>query len=354
MADNDQQREDRKDEHVRLALAASRSVSSHFDDIVFVHRSLPHLAVKDVCLQVNLFGRALACPLYINAMTGGSQKTGSINEALATIASATGMAMAVGSQHAGLRKEELASTYRVVRKANPKGVIFANVGADVSADTALKVIDMIEADALQIHVNVPQELVMPEGERDFSEWLQHIEDMVKRMNVPVIVKEVGFGMSKETLHTLMSLGVQYVDISGRGGTNFIGIENRRRAQKEYSYISTWGQTTAIALLEAQAYRTRLTYFASGGVRHPLDMTKCLALGAKAVGIASPVLRVLQEQGVEQAVEVMLQWQEQLKVLWTMLGAKNSEELLTCPIVVMNEVKEWCDVRQIDVTELAQR
>ena len=146
----------------------------------------------------------------------------------------------------------LAHTYQIVRKVNPKGLIFANVGADVPLEFALKAIEMLEANALQVHLNVPQELVMPEGGRDFTGWVKQIEQIIQRVEVPVIVKEVGFGMSKETLQSLHEIGVQYVDVGGRGGTNFIGIENHRREKHEYDYLKEWGQTTPISLLEAHS------------------------------------------------------------------------------------------------------
>lgn len=352
--DENKNREKRKDEHVQLALGSGPAATSHFDQLFFVHQSLPNIGLMDVNLQVNLPNLALKSPLYINAMTGGSEKTGHINAGLAMVARATGMAMGVGSQHAGLRNESLVHTYQIVRKNNPEGIIFANVGADAPLEFALQAIDMLQANALQIHINVPQELIMPEGERDFTGWLRRIEKIIHQVEVPVIVKEVGFGMSKKTLQLLSGIGVQYVDISGRGGTNFIGIENRRRENQEYDYLKEWGQTTPISLLEAQEDVNEMTIFASGGIRNPLDVVKCLSLGAKAVGLASPILRVLQKEGIDKTIEEMNQWHEQIKTICTMLGARTVAELCTCPLVITKEVREWCEVRGINVRKLAQR
>lgn len=355
--DENKMREKRKDEHVQLAISPQSNSSlplSHFDQLLFVHQSLPNIGFNDVSLKVNIQGLQLDTPMYINAMTGGSKMTGEINASLAKIACETGMAMAVGSQHAGLRNETLKETYQVVRKSNPKGIIFANVGADVPLDFALRAIEMLEANALQIHLNVPQELVMPEGERDFKGWLQQIEQVVHHIDIPVIAKEVGFGMSKETIRLLKEIGVQYVDVSGRGGTNFIHIENQRREHREYEYLQGWGQTTPIALLEAHEYLNSMIVFASGGVRNPLDVVKCLSLGAKAVGLASPILKILLKAGVEEAIEEMKHWQEQIKTICTMLGAKNIDELRNCAIVITKEVREWCEARGIDITLFSQR
>ena len=140
-----------------------------------------------------------------------------INEKLAIVARETGIAMAVGSTHAALRNPNMIETFSIVRKTNPKGTIFSNVGADVPVDKALQAVELLDAQALQIHVNSPQELVMPEGNREFASWMSNIESIVKRVDVPVIIKEVGFGMSKETLQALYDIGVNYVDVSGRGG-----------------------------------------------------------------------------------------------------------------------------------------
>ena len=185
---------------------------------------------------------------------------------------------------------------------------------------------MLEANALQIHLNVPQELVMPEGERDFTDWLHKIEQIIHHIEIPLIVKEVGFGMSRKTLQLLHDIGVQYVDVSGRGGTNFIRIENHRRERQEYDYLKEWGQTTPISLLEANSFVNRMTIFASGGIRNPLDAVKCFSLGASAVGLASPILRVLQKEGIDEAIEEMNRWHEQIKIICTMLGARTIQEL----------------------------
>lgn len=347
-------REKRKDEHIKFALKPISQSTSHFDQISFIHHSLPNIGVEDVSLNVKIPNLFMSNPLYINAMTGGSVMTGNINAALAEVACSTGMAMAVGSQHAGLNNKSLIDTYKVVRKVNPKGTIIANVGADVSLEFALRAVDMIEANALQIHLNAPQELIMPEGSRNFTGWLKKIEHIIQHSDVPVILKEVGFGMCRETYTKLKEIGIEYIDVGGRGGTNFIEIENHRRGNHEYGYLKGWGQTTPISLLEAQEFLNHLTIFASGGVRHPLDVVKSLALGAKAVGIASPILRILNTSGTKLAIEEMEQWKNQIKVIFTMLGARNVEELQTYPLIFSNEVKEWCEARKIDTFMLSNR
>ncbi|MCM3236225.1 type 2 isopentenyl-diphosphate Delta-isomerase [Heyndrickxia oleronia] len=352
---SENQREMRKNEHVHLASKQnSIEVFSHFDDLHFVHHSLPEVNYEEIDITTSFANIQMGRPIYINAMTGGSKKTGEINALLAEIAKTTGLAMAVGSQHAGLRNEQLADTYKIVRQKHPNGIIFANIGADVPIDFARKAIDMVEANALQVHLNVPQELVMYEGERNFLDWSKKIEQLIKIIEIPIIIKEVGFGMSMETISFLHELGIQYIDISGRGGTNFIWVENQRNSQINYEYLNGWGQSTVISLLEAQNWLNKLIVFASGGVRNPLDIVKSFSLGARAVGIAGPILRKLLAEGVESTIKQIMEWLEGIQVIMTMLGAKNISDLQKCPIIVKNKVFEWCQLREIDVRKLANR
>jgi len=229
-------------------------------------------------------------------MTGGSPKTAIINHDLATVARETNLAMASGSISAGIKHPETQESFRIIRKTNPNGLIFANLGAEHSLENAKIAVDLLEANALQLHVNAPQELVMPEGERNFNGWLQNIEKIVANLEVPVIVKEVGFGMSQETIQQLIDVGVKTIDISGRGGTNFAQIENARRDQNDLNFTSDWGQSTAVSLLESYSLQNQVEILASGGIKTPMDMIKALSLGAKATGLqlmfpCKPVLLV---------------------------------------------------------------
>ncbi|WEV65686.1 phosphomevalonate kinase [Bifidobacterium sp. ESL0764] len=239
----------RKDDHVRLALAEHGDAQRNaFDDLAFIHHSLGSVDVNDVDMSTKVCGARWDMPFYINAMTGGSAKTGAINAAFARVAAETGMAMASGSQHAAIRDPGLEPTFTTIRKHDPSGFVFANVGLSVSVEQALHAVEMIGADALQIHVNAAQELVMPEGARDFETWPARIAAIVKASPVPVMVKEVGFGMSVRTVRQLAQLGVRTVDVSGKGGTDFARIENARRQGHEYGYMAGWGQSTALCLL----------------------------------------------------------------------------------------------------------
>ncbi|UEX90491.1 type 2 isopentenyl-diphosphate Delta-isomerase [Staphylococcus ratti] len=340
------QREIRKNEHVKLALAQNTAPMSDFDRIHFVHHAIPNINKDEVSLLSTFSDFKLTKALYINAMTGGSNWTLEINQKLARIAKEVGVPMAVGSMHAALNNKEVMPSYKVVRQENPDGVIWANVSADASLEEAKCAVDMIKANALQIHVNAPQELVMPEGSRKFKHWQQVISEIVQGIDVPVIVKEVGFGMSYETIVDLIHCGVAYVDVSGKGGTNFASIENERRQHKDMSYMQDWGQSTAVSLLEARNLNTRIHILASGGIRHPLDAIKALRLGAEGVGMSRNVLQVVQEDGVDAAIDYLNAFHEQMQKIMTLLSVKDITSLRQSPIVIDEYLKSWIQQRQL--------
>ncbi|MCF6160066.1 MAG: type 2 isopentenyl-diphosphate Delta-isomerase [Furfurilactobacillus sp.] len=335
----------RKDEHLAIALKQYQEKSdAGFDDIQIIHQSLPEIAVDNVDLSTHFAGLTLSTPFYIEAMTGGSERTGHINAKLAEIAAATGLAMAVGSQSIALKEPAAASTFTIVRKVNPHGQIFANIGAGHSLDDAQRLVDMVAADALELHINSAQELIMPEGDRDLR-WRDHITEIVNGLSVPVIVKEVGFGMSQETINTLKQMGVQYINVSGRGGTNFARIENERRHHQELSYLSNWGQTTVQSLLEAHAV-SNMQIAASGGVRTPLDVLKALILGANAVGVAGHFLRVLMTHDEETLHTYIKDWQSDLRLLYALTGSHTTADLRTVKTVLSPALMNYCQQRNL--------
>lgn len=345
---SDFKREQRKNEHVEIAMAQTDAIISDFDEIRFVHHSIPSIDVSDINLESSLKDFTLSQPLYINAMTGGSEWTKQINEKLAMIARESGMAMAVGSTHAALRNSKMASSFTIVRETNPNGIIFSNVGADVPVDKAVESVHLLDAQALQVHVNAPQELVMPEGNRIFSTWMDNLAQIVARVDVPVIIKEVGFGMSKETIKQLHEIGIRYVDVSGRGGTNFVDIENERRSYKDMDYLSLWGQTTVESLLESTSYQRDMDILASGGVRSPLDVIKCLALGASAVGMSRPFLNQVENYGITETLNYTEQFTEHMKKIMTMLDARSPKDLKNAQMIFGPKLQSWIDQRNIDI------
>lgn len=343
----------RKNEHVSLSEKFYDGQVSSFNDISFVHHSFPEMDVADVNLSVSLEGLDFSVPFFINAMTGGSEWTGKVNEKLAIIARETGLAMATGSVSAALKDPEQEESFKIVRKVNPDGLVFANLGAGHGLENAKRVVDMLDADAFQIHINAPQEIVMPEGDREFKGWLDNIESIVNGLDVPVIAKEVGFGMSRETIRSLESIGVKLIDISGQGGTNFAQIENFRRKDFKLDDLEEWGQTTAVSLLESGDSIVNAHVIASGGIRRPMEMVKALSLGASLNGLSSQFMHMALKD-VDQAIETISQWKTELAHIMTLLGAKTVTDLRKTDVIISGKTAEWCHARNISIQKYASR
>lgn len=347
--------ENKKDDHVKLASEFYMNEKlSDFDNLKFVHHSFPEMGVEDVNTRTKIMGFDVDTPFFINAMTGGSDRTKDINEKLSIVAREVGLVMASGSLSVAVRDKSLRDSFEIIRETNRDGIIFANLGAEHSVENAKIAIDMIEADGLQIHINTPQELVMPEGDRDFSNWLRSIENLVSNIDLPIMVKEVGFGMSKKTIEELINIGVKYIDLGGYGGTNFAKIENFRRDRYKYDYLENFGQSTIISLLEAQDFINDREIIATGGVRNPFDIIKALSLGASSVGIAGTILDMVLNDGVDSTIEILNNWKYELKMIMTLLGKKNIEELKTTDIIIKDSPKDWCKAREIDYKLFANR
>jgi isopentenyl-diphosphate Delta-isomerase len=346
-------RSERKWDHIRFALQERQNSLPFFDDIKFIHQSLPDISVSDVRLDHKIGELSLSSPIFINAMTGGGgEKTYRINQELAMIASQMGLAMAVGSQMSALKDKSERFTYEIVRKENPKGILIANLGSEATVENAKAAIDMIEANALQIHLNVIQELTMPEGDRDFSGALKRIETIVEHVDVPVIVKEVGFGMAKETVQSLISVGVAAVDVGGAGGTNFAEIENKRR-EKALPFFHQWGIPTPVSIIEASTVH-QASIIGSGGFLSASDLAKGLAIGANAIGFAGHFLRILVENGIESLNNEVESLHYELKLIMTALGAKSISDLQRAPLMITGETFHWLSQRGIETKHFSQR
>lgn len=336
----------RKDEHIALATRFTGN-GNGLTDVHFVHQSIPTVAATQVDLSTHFLGRQFPTPLYINAMTGGSAKGKEINGQLAQIAGRFHLPMAVGSLSAALSIPALTDSFTIVREKNPDGFILANIGADKSPAEARRAVALLAADALQIHVNTVQETVMPEG-HVAPDWLTHIAAIVQESAVPVVVKEVGFGMSQETLLQLAAVGVTTVDISGRGGTNFAAIENARRPGHTYDYLADWGLTTAQSLLESQSFQKKGTVLASGGITNPLDVLTALRLGAAGVGVAGFLLRSLMHVGLNGTSDLVSTWLDQLPALFALVNARNITELRRQPLWWEPEMSNYAQQRHLSL------
>jgi isopentenyl-diphosphate Delta-isomerase len=348
----------RKIDHIRLADGQQRGGRSNaFDDVSFIHHAFADMATADVDSGTRVCGTSWTSPFYINAMTGGSDKSAEINTALARAASHTGLAIASGSQHAALRDASLTGSFTTIRE-HTSGVVFANVGPTVSPEQAADAVTMLEADALQIHVNVAQEIVMPEGDRDFTSWKDRIAAIIAAVGVPVIVKEVGFGLSARSIDAIESLGAMAVDVSGQGGTDFVSIENSRRQRSEFSYLEGFGQSTVLCLLDAgqrsHIAQSHMELLASGGVRNPYDVLKSLALGARAAGVSGHFLHTYLESGYQALVDEIQSWQGQIRSLMTLVGAHTVADLQRCDVLITGGTREQAELLGVHCVEFARR
>ncbi|MGF1981570.1 type 2 isopentenyl-diphosphate Delta-isomerase [Lactococcus taiwanensis] len=318
----------RKDEHLSLAIKywreqRNKTAGLTFSDLRLIPNTLPEIALEDIKLSSNFLGMSFEFPFYIEAMTGGTPRADKHNAQLAQIAKSQGLAMAVGSQSIALKYPELAAGFKNVRALHPSGFLFANLGAGHSLENAKRAVEMIEANALEIHVNTAQELPMDEGDRAFR-WLDNINEISEKLEVPVIVKEVGFGMSQQTFKQLSETAVSAINIGGNGGTNFAWIE-RKRSQNGFD-IDDFGLSTVESLLEAQLSRPTKPLIATGGITSAQDIVKSLILGADLASSAGFLLSTLNESGVE-AVEALLeQWKADLAKWMTLLGVVNIIDL----------------------------
>jgi isopentenyl-diphosphate Delta-isomerase len=347
-------RSKRKWEHIKYALLEPEKNSHGFDDITFIHQSLPDLALEDVHLNHKIGELSLSSPIFINAMTGGGgDRTKDINRQLSIVAREVGLAMAVGSQMAALKDSSERDTFHIVRKENPNGIIIANLGSEATVEQAHSAIEMIQANAIQIHINVVQEITMPEGDRDFKGALQRIEKIVEKVDVPVIVKEVGFGMSMETVEKLQSVGVSIVDVGGFGGTNFASIENARRSES-LSFFNNWGIPTAISIVEAKSVAPELYVMATGGINQSSDIMKSLALGADTIGMAGFFLKQLLEYGVEATIHSTKALHDELRFMMLALGRRTIKDLHSTPIIISGQTHHWLNERGINTKSFSQR
>lgn len=344
----------RKLDHIEHALSSGQERTHGFEHIRFVHNSIPDAFVDEVDYSSEIGGLSLSSPIFINAMTGGGgERTKMINQQLAEVASECGIGIAVGSQMAAIRDPEERKSYEIVRQTHPNGVVFANLGSEATADQAKRAVDMLQASALQIHLNVIQELVMPEGDRDFRHTLTRIEKIKDAIDVPLIIKEVGYGMSRETAETLASIGVQMIDVGGFGGTNFSRIENARRERK-LSYFDDWGINTTSSIIEVTEAAKGISVISSGGLQSALDVVKSIALGADATGFAGYFLKILMEEGQNALIEEINFIHKDIKMLMTALGASSLSELKEVPLVIGGSTKEWCEQRGIPLDRYLKR
>jgi isopentenyl-diphosphate delta-isomerase len=322
----------RKADHIRINLEENVQfprLTNGLERYWLVHQGLPELDLRAVDTSVELLGRSLALPLIISSMTGGTDAAGAINRNLAKGAQARGIAMGLGSQRAGLEQPETAVTYRV-RDAAPDVLLFANLGAvqlnyGYGVDQCRRIVDMIAADALILHLNPLQEALQADGDWNWLGVLRKIEAVCRDVGVPVVAKEVGWGISERTARWLAEAGVAAIDVAGAGGTSWSEVEYHRAPTEALRRLARvfadWGIPTAESLQMARVGAPGLPLLASGGLRTGLEAAKVLALGASAVGIASPFLKAA-AASADEVVAAIDQFATELRIAMFCAGAGN--------------------------------
>jgi len=332
----------RKGEHLRIALEKNvgfRTLTTGFEKYRFLHCALPELDLSEVDTSTVFLGKRLKAPFLISPMTGGTEEAGRVNRNLALVAQELGWAMGVGSQRAAFEDPSLASTYKV-RDIAPDILLFANLGAvqlnyGYGVDECRRAVEMIQADALILHLNPLQEALQPEGNADFSGLLAKIEKVCASLEVPVIVKEVGWGISPEVALKLKEAGVAAIDVAGAGGTCWSLIEMHRIGRESLRNVaeafSDWGIPTAEAVRSIRQVLPDFPLIASGGIRTGIEAAKAIALGADLVGIGAPFLKpaLLSPEAVREKAEEIL---TAFRIAMFCVGAGSIKALKQKPLV----------------------
>ncbi len=328
--------ENRKADHINIVLrenVTAKGITTGFERFFLEHNALPDIDLDGVDLSLTLWHRKLNAPLLMSSMTGGTDMALIINLNLAEIAQKLGVAMGVGSQRAAIEQDDLSATYQV-RKVAPDILLFANLGAvqlnyGYGVEQARRAVDMIEADALILHLNPLQEAVQPEGDRHWDQLSFKIEKLVNQLSVPIIAKEVGNGISGAVARRLADCGVAAIDIAGAGGTSWSEVEAYRQKNPYYRRLAhcfaSWGIPTAVSLQEVRQAVPELPVFASGGIRTGIDTAKALVLGATLVGCAAPLLDVATQEA-EKVYEKFSLMLEELKIAAFCTGSANLTQL----------------------------
>jgi len=358
--------EKRKQRHIRLSLDedVESDIGTGFEDVRLVHRALPEIDLEDVSTETELFGKRLASPLIISAITGGTEYAKEINATLASAAEDFGIGIGVGSQRIAIENPSMKHTFSIVRERAPSSLVLGNIGCPQlsmgwGVEEARSCVDMIEADALAIHMNPLQEAVQVGGEARYSGVLKKIGEVVKGLSVPVIMKETGCGVAHEEALKLERAGVAGVELSGVGGTSWAAVEHhiareegKRGKEALGRALWNWGIPTAVSLVEVRQ-STKLKIIASGGLRTGIEMAKAIALGADAAGIARPFLEKAVEgkEPLKEHIEGIL---TEFRTAMFLVGAKNIDELRMVPALVMGETAEWLRLRGFDPEDYSSR
>ncbi|MCQ2971455.1 MAG: type 2 isopentenyl-diphosphate Delta-isomerase [archaeon] len=345
---------DRKLEHLLICEnydVSFKNKTNGFEDIELIHNVLPEIDKQEIDLSTSTFGKKLDSPLFITAITGGHPAAKEINKQLAIAAENNNIALGVGSQRAACEHPELEDTYTVVRENAPNCLLVGNIGAP-QLNLAEKAVEILDADILAIHLNPLQESIQPEGDLDARGYLDLISQITNSVNIPIIAKETGCGISAESAEALVEAGVDFIDIEGAGGTSWAAVETYRAEDRYLGEIFwDWGIPTAVSTAEV-TNAIDVPVISSGGIRSGLEAAKAIALGADAVGMALPFLKNSTSQ--EQLNKFISRFNESLRIAMFLVGASNIDELKESKLVIRGKTREWLNERGINTKNYSRR
>ena len=342
----------RKQDHIELCATQDvgfREKTTLFEHVRLCHDACPDLAWDEIDTSVSVLGKTLRAPLFIAAMTGGTDEAGRINRELARIADERGYGFGLGSQRAMMKRPDTRGSF-AVRDVAPNVLLLGNVGVvqarESGPDVLAKLAHDVGADALCVHMNPSMELVQPDGDRDFRGGIETMARLVRELPLPVVAKETGSGISRDVGRRLFAAGIRHVDVSGAGGTSWVAVETKRAAHAgdESSRVLgealwDWGIPTAASVTEVAPIGFE-TVIATGGVKTGLEVAKALALGATAAGVARPVLVALREGGRDGALSALDRIERELRAIMLLTGSRNVAALRRTRRIVTGELAAW--------------
>lgn len=328
-----------------------RDKTTGFEDIELIHNALPEVDKNEIDLSTSAFGKKLDSPLFITAITGGHPSAKEINKQLAIAAEENNIALGVGSQRAACEHPELEDTYTVVRDNAPDCLLVGNIGAP-QLNLANKAVEILDADILAIHLNPLQESIQPEGDLNAIGYLESISEITDIVDIPVMAKETGCGISAEIAKQVVDAGVKFIDVEGAGGTSWAAVETYRADDRYFGEMFwDWGIPTAISTAEVVS-NVNVPVISSGGIRSGLDAAKAIALGADSVGMALPFLKKSVSQ--EELNNFINRFNDSLRIAMFLVGANNIEELKQSKLVIRGKTREWLNERGINTKNYSRR
>jgi len=357
----------RKADHIRISLnhdVQARKATTGLEDVCFIHKALPEINKKQVDLSTTVFGHKFAAPLIVGAITGGTPEAMKINATIAEAVEETGLGMGVGSQRAAIDDKKLEKTFAIVRKKAPTAFIIANIGGvqlvnGYGLREVKRAVEMIEADAIAIHLNPLQEAVQPEGQTDFKGVLEKISEIANELDKPIIAKETGAGIAAEEAKKLEDAGVKGIDVSGVGGTSWAAVEYYRAKESKNStqlrlgdVFWDWGIPTAVSIVEV-SQTVNAAVIASGGIRNGVDVAKAIALGASLTSSSHPILHAAIKNVNETKMALSLLIDE-LRNAMFLVGAESVKSLRKTPVVITGKIADWLRTRGFNVENYARK